>query len=90
MANHKRRPLPNWLCGDLDTIIMASSTIQREIERLLLRLERGETQAAAFPLARIAQENATIRETATIARAQNTTQPAPQTEKESDKWHLDY
>ena len=68
MTSHKRRPLPNWVAQDLDAIIMSASVATRELERLLARLERGETQAAAFPLVRISQEVASIRETATIAR----------------------
>jgi len=74
MTSHKRRPLPNWVAQDLDAIIMSASVATRELERLLGRLERGETQAAAFPLARISQEIATIRETATIARTRKETE----------------
>lgn len=71
MPSHKRRPLPNWVAQDLDEIKMAAEAATRELERLLTRLERGDTQAAAFPVARISQELATISKTATLARNAN-------------------
>lgn len=68
MSSHKRRPLPNWVAQDLSSIIISATIATRELERLLTRLERGETEAAAFPLARASQEVAAILKVATIAR----------------------
>ena len=64
----KRRPLPNWTIQVLDDVIMSASSAERQLDQLLRRLERGDSLSAGIAVARIAQEIATIRERATVAR----------------------